>query len=205
MIKSNIADSETSYTRTSYTGNSYIEWSPIIAGSALAISISIILLQFGNGLGLSVSRHLEGENVKGIVFTIGLWLLWTQIMASMAGGYLAGRMRGQMEKVTDHEGEVRDGTHGLLVWATSTISTTVALAITGALAAIAADQSAEVQNNMDNVNEALTRSSAIIFSFMVAVSSVASALAAWWMGSIGGDHRDRKIDISKHISFRKRT
>ncbi len=194
-----------STTGSSYNGTSYIEWGPVIAGSALAISISILLTHFGSGLGLTVSRHIvEEEHAKGIVFTIGLWMLWTQLMSSMAGGYLAGRMRGEMESVADHENEVRDGTHGLLVWATSTIVTTVAFAVAAAFAALAADQSADVQNNMETVNEAFAKSTAIIFSFMTVVSGLASAIAAWCMGSIGGDHRNRGLDLSHHISFRKR-
>ena len=35
----------------------------------------------------------------------------------MAGGYLTGRMRRRFHDATEHESDVRDGAHGLLVWA----------------------------------------------------------------------------------------
>jgi hypothetical protein len=39
----------------------------------------------------------------------------------MAGGYLAGRMRRRALDASEHESDVRDGTHGLLVWALGTL------------------------------------------------------------------------------------
>jgi hypothetical protein len=35
----------------------------------------------------------------------------------MAGGYLTGRLRRRFHDATEHESDVRDGAHGLLVWA----------------------------------------------------------------------------------------
>jgi hypothetical protein len=40
-----------------------------------------------------------------------------QISSFMAGGYLAGRMRRRFHDASEHESDVRDGAHGLLVWA----------------------------------------------------------------------------------------
>jgi hypothetical protein len=48
----------------------------------------------------------------------------------MAGGYLTGRMRRRAFDATPHESDVRDGTHGLLVWALGTLLG-AALAIAG--------------------------------------------------------------------------
>ena len=46
-----------------------------------------------------------------------LWVLWVQISSFMAGGYLAGRMRRRHGDATEYELDIRDGSHGLIVWA----------------------------------------------------------------------------------------
>src|SRR5690606_3842306 len=51
----------------------------------------------------------------------GLWLLWVQVSASIAGGYLAGRMRRRHGDATEYESDIRDGSHGLVVWALATL------------------------------------------------------------------------------------
>jgi hypothetical protein len=51
----------------------------------------------------------------------GLWFLWVAITSFGAGGYLAGRLRRPAPGASLDEVEVRDGAHGLLVWATGTI------------------------------------------------------------------------------------
>ena len=40
-----------------------------------------------------------------------------QVSSFIAGAYLAGRLRRRLQDATTHEVEVRDGSHGLLVWA----------------------------------------------------------------------------------------
>jgi hypothetical protein len=99
--------------------HSYIDWAAIIGGIALASAISILLLAFGSAVGLGMTSFRAGEGVSPIVIAIvaGSWLLWVQISSFMAGGYLAGRMRRRAYDATEHESDIRDGVHGLLVWA----------------------------------------------------------------------------------------
>jgi len=46
------------------------------------------------------------------------------------------------------------------------------------------------------------RNTAIIFAFITGATSIVSAAAAWWAGTVGGDHRDQGTDFSTHFSFR---
>jgi MFS family permease len=181
---------------------SYIEWSAVIAGSVLASAISIIILHFGNAVGLSVASNYDDvQQAKVTVFTVSLWILWAQLIASVSGGYLAGRMRSTVDAKA-HEVEVRDGAHGLLVWATSTVAAAIGAAIVAAWAAIAAQHSAEVQQQADNIVN-LTRNAGIIISFTTVASAIVSAVAAWYIAIVGGEHRDKAVDVSRHISFRR--
>lgn len=186
---------------------SYMEWSAVIAGAVLACAITLVLVQFGGGIGLSamdVARY-EGDNRIWRVIMVGLWLLWTQLMSSMAGGYLAGRMRAPMENAASHESEIRDGAHGLMVWAASTVAVAIALGLMSALAALAAQAGVDAPASpaAAAVPADFARRSGIIFGFVAAASSLVSAVAAWWMGTVGGAHRDATPDVSRHISFRR--
>lgn len=98
---------------------SYIDWAAVIAGTVLSSAISLVLLTFGTAIGLSMVSPFEGEGASGPVFAValGLWVLWVVVSSFMAGGYLAGRMRRRAWDATPHEVEVRDGAHGLSVWA----------------------------------------------------------------------------------------
>lgn len=98
---------------------SYVDWSAIIAGIVLASGISVLLLTFGSAIGLSMTDFRAGEGVSPIWIAIAaaIWLLWVQISSFMAGGYIAGRLRKRHMDATEDEVDVRDGAHGLLVWA----------------------------------------------------------------------------------------
>jgi len=98
---------------------SYVDWPAIIAGIVLASAISLVLLTFGSALGLSFVNFRAGENVLPVWVAIAAasWLLWVQVSAFMAGSYLTGRLRKRHLDATEHESDVRDGAHGLIVWA----------------------------------------------------------------------------------------
>lgn len=180
------------------------KWGNIIAGTALSLAISVVLLQFGSVIGLSATAPLRGEALIaswGVVAT-GIYLLWVQLMASIAGGYLAGRVRHADVGLSAHDNEMRDGLTGLLVWATGTVIAFIAASIGGAFATYVA-----LHTDTYVVNEALSRAeknAAIIFAFAAGATSLMSAAAAWWAGVKGGDHRDLGTDFSKELSFRIR-
>jgi hypothetical protein len=173
----------------------------------IACAVSLILLQFGQSIGLSMPRRYDTSYTALKILVIGLWLLWTQLMASMAGGYLAGRMRGTWSHASASESEIRDGVHGLLVWALSTLVAMLAAAAAAFLAALAVqygvDTAQATHAEAAAVPEALARKYGIIFGFGAVASSIVSAVAAYWMGTVGGDHRDQQPDLSR-FSFRNR-
>ena len=98
---------------------SAVDWAAIIAGGVLAAAISFILLTFGSAIGLSLTSPYEGEghSLAFLGAASGLWVVWVQVSSFIAGAYLAGRLRRRLPDASPHEVEVRDGAHGLLVWA----------------------------------------------------------------------------------------
>lgn len=98
--------------------HSYVDWAAVIGGIVLASAISLLLLTFGSAVGLSFTNFHTFTGVNGVWVAIAAasWLLWVQISSFMAGGYLTGRMRRRFHDASEHESDVRDGAHGLLVW-----------------------------------------------------------------------------------------
>lgn len=107
----------------SYMASSYMDWPAIFAGAALAAAISLVLITFGAALGLSLTSAHEGQSAPLFWIAVigGLWLMWVQVSASLAGGYLAGRMRRRHGDASEYESDIRDGSHGLVVWAVATL------------------------------------------------------------------------------------
>lgn len=98
---------------------SYIDWGAILAGTVIATSISVVLTGFGSAIGLSMTSPFEGKGFSGVAIAvaIGLWVVWVAVSSLIAGSYLAGRMRRRAGDATPDEVSVRDGVHGLVVWA----------------------------------------------------------------------------------------
>jgi hypothetical protein len=123
----------------------YVDWTAIFAGAILASAISFVLFTFGTGIGLSLTSPYPGESVNIVTFAIalGLWVLWVSTSSFIAGAYLTGRMRRRVADTTEHEVEVRDAAHGILVWAVSVlIGGLIAAWIVGGVASKTADVAA---------------------------------------------------------------
>ncbi|MGE4063417.1 MAG: hypothetical protein AB7E79_08615 [Rhodospirillaceae bacterium] len=138
------------------TGHGYVDWCAIAAGAMMATAVSIILFTFGTAIGLSMVSPYEGEGVSRAAYfaTLGLWTLWVIVSSFMAGGYLAGRLRRRVGDANEHEVDVRDGAHGLLVWATGVVlaSLLLVLGVTGAVGTAVkagAPAAAEAADNAD--------------------------------------------------------
>jgi hypothetical protein len=98
---------------------SYLEWGSILEGAALSVAITTLLTTFGSAIGLSLVSFEPSRStgLTALAIAGGLWVLWVTVTASAAGGYLAGRMRRPAADAGQHERHVRDGSHGLIVWA----------------------------------------------------------------------------------------
>ena len=106
---------------------SYMDWGVIAAGTVLALAFAFLLISFGASLGLSLTSPYRGEGVSAawVAIAAGIWFAWVMVSGFGAGGYLAGRMRRRAGDATHDEVNLRDGTHGLMVWATGALISTV--------------------------------------------------------------------------------
>ncbi len=188
-------------------GHSYTDWCAIMAGTVLAIAISLVLLNFGSVVGLADTFDMTASDITAVkIFSVGIWLLWIQMIASLAGGYMAGRLRTLAGGASAHEREMRDGMHGLLVWASGTVLVAIGAAIVAAFSAIAAGVTGNAGEAEATLTEAAMRVSentAIIFAFGAAASSLVAGVVSWWAATVGGDHRDNNIDLTRYFSFRR--
>lgn len=95
-----------------------ISWSAVFAGAFAALGLTIVLVILGSAFGFGAMSPFPGDGLSAM--TIGavtiIWLILTQIFASVAGGYIAGRVR---LRWSIHRDEVffRDTVHGFLTWA----------------------------------------------------------------------------------------
>lgn len=115
----------------------YVDWPAIIAGIIFATAISLVLISFGSAIGLNFVGFNAREGAPAFLIAIGAasWLLWVQISSFMAGGYLTGRLRRRHFDATEDESDLRDGAHGLLVWAgAAVLGAVIALGGIGAAA-----------------------------------------------------------------------
>ena len=136
--------------------SSYVDWPAIIAGIVLASAISIVLISFGSAVGLNFLDFGYGTGVNPIVVGIvaASWFLWVQISSFMAGGYLTGRLRRRHFDANEDESDLRDGAHGLLVWAgAAVLGSIIAIGGIGAAASTVGNVAATATNAASNVAE----------------------------------------------------
>jgi hypothetical protein len=100
-----------------------VSWPSIIAGAVVACAMTLVLLAFGTGLGLSAISPWAGSGVSATTFkiTTGLYLIVIAMISSSIGGYLAGRLRTAWEGVHTDEVYFRDTAHGFIAWALASV------------------------------------------------------------------------------------
>jgi hypothetical protein len=95
-----------------------VSWGAVLAGVVVALVVQLIINLFGIGIGAATldPGAGAGENPSARGFSIGAALWWTLsgIIASLAGGYAAGRLAGKPRENTA-------GWHGLTAWALTTL------------------------------------------------------------------------------------
>lgn len=154
---------------TSASNGSYLEWSAIFGGAVLSAAITTVMAAFGSALGLSLvsADTTRSSSMTALAIAAGLWAIWITVSACGAGGYLAGRMRRPAADASDHERHVRDGAHGLVVWAAGALIVTMvassslfgaaktavtgAAAASGGAAALISQQSDPLGSALDSV------------------------------------------------------
>lgn len=105
------------------SNQSGVSWGAIFAGAAAATALALILILLGFGLGFSAVSPWadQGISAKSLGISTVIWLAVTQIIASGAGGYIAGRLRVKWANMHGDEVYFRDTAHGFLSWAVATL------------------------------------------------------------------------------------
>jgi hypothetical protein len=147
-----------------------VSWPAVTAGAVVSCALTLVLLAFGIGLGLSVVSPWAGAGVSATTFKIGtgLYLIVIAMLASSIGGYIAGRLRTRWVGVHSDEVYFRDTAHGFIAWALASVLGAVLLAspasslIGGAAsgATQAATSAASQAGPMDGYVDTLIRSDA---------------------------------------------
>ena len=100
-----------------------VSWAAVTAGAVASCALTLVVLAFGVGLGLSVVSPWGGAGVSATTFKIGtgLYLVVVAMLSSSIGGYLAGRLRTRWIGVHSDEVYFRDTAHGFITWAFATV------------------------------------------------------------------------------------
>jgi hypothetical protein len=119
------------------SSKSAISWAPIIGGAAAAIGVTLILVMFGSGLGLTMISPWsdQSSSAETVGLSAAIWLVVVQWLSAALGGYLTGRLRTKWAAVHTDEVFFRDTAHGFVTWAIATII--VAGFLTSSLASLA--------------------------------------------------------------------
>src|SRR3954469_17989547 len=102
-----------------------VSWAAIAAGAVAAAALTLMLVAFGAGLGLSAVSPWADSGVSATTFKVGsgIYLVIVAVMASSVGGYLAARLRTKWTGLHTNEVFFRDTAHGFLAWAFGTLIT----------------------------------------------------------------------------------
>ena len=163
---------------------SAVSWDAVLAGAVATIALLFVLLSLGAGFGLKLSpRWPAGLTASDFTPILGAAFIACQVVASMLGGYVAGRMRTKWLNVHDHEVHFRDTAHGLLAWAASVVG----LLVLGALAAPAATPPVGDLTPAEVVRAGQIGAQLSLF---LGIGALTSAFAASVAAAIGGLRRD---------------
>lgn len=109
-------------------------WGAISAGAVVAVSISVVLVILGSGLGFAMLSPWPDHGLSRGSFSVAgaIWLIVTQWLSAAAGGYVAGRLRQRWLATHTHEVFFRDTAHGLVTWSVATLTVVAVLASSAA-------------------------------------------------------------------------
>ena len=151
-------------TTTGLSSVSAVSWAAVAAGAVVSCALTLVVLAFGVGLGLSVVSPWSGSGVSASTFKIGtgLYLVIVAMLSSSIGGYIAGRLRTGWTSVHSDEVYFRDTAHGFIAWALATVLGAILLAtpassLIGGTATGAARGAASTAGPMDGYVDTLMR------------------------------------------------
>jgi hypothetical protein len=107
-----------------------VSWAAVTAGAVVSCAVTLVVLAFGIGLGLSVVSPWAGSGISASTFKIGtgIFLIVIAMISSSLGGYIAGRLRTRWVGVHSDEIYFRDTAHGFITWAFATVLGAILLA-----------------------------------------------------------------------------
>jgi hypothetical protein len=93
-----------------------VAWGAIFAGVAIGLITQLLLNMIGLGLGLATLDPGTSDNPSagGLSIGAGIWWVLSGIVASFAGGWIAGRLAGKPRESTG-------GWHGVTSWAVTSL------------------------------------------------------------------------------------
>jgi hypothetical protein len=105
------------------SSKSAASWGAVIAGGVSAAAATLVLMLVGSGLGLTMVSPFSNEGISLTTATVwtAIWLVITQWLSALLGGYLAGRLRTKWVNLHTDEVFFRDTAHGFLAWALGTL------------------------------------------------------------------------------------
>lgn len=95
---------------------SRVSWGAIFAGTVAALVVQLTLSILGIGIGLAgINPASSGaQDAASLSLAAGIWWIVSGIIASLAGGYVAGRF-------CDRRATSKAGYHGLMSWGLTTL------------------------------------------------------------------------------------
>jgi hypothetical protein len=117
-------DSDTATRRVAGVGGvSAVSWGAIIAGTAVAAAVSLLLFALATGLDLaSISAWpRRGVSAASVSTLAAVTLIVTQWISAALGGYITGRLRTSWVGTHTHEVFFRDTAHGFITWCVATV------------------------------------------------------------------------------------
>ena len=109
---------------------SAVSWSSILAGTFVALGVTIMLTTLASGLGLASISAFREQSASATAIGVGVMatVIVVQWIASGMGGFIAGRLRTQYVGIHNHEVFFRDTAHGFVAWAIATLLSGLILA-----------------------------------------------------------------------------
>ena len=109
----------------------HVQWGAIVGGALTTAALAVVLDIFGGAVGLAVSSTAPTwrDSSAALWLLSGVYLIVVALAAYSLGGYVAGRMRDQLDDAGEVDKEVTDGVHGLLVWALATMLTVLMIGL----------------------------------------------------------------------------